>query len=293
MEEPIEIFERLLKKYIPEVFDFSGLTKKSLKRNVEKYKIRINNLQKLDNLEESNYTPHCIFDLVVIAENDTTDINRYKQFLEHINRVVKSLIKIVDESLHKKLKEPIKQMITSVDEEIGSNYQYLNFYGEILGLEFFLAKSKDFKLIDIERKLPNRKSVDFVFKDINDLTPLYVDFISFHNIKPVLLETNEDFIDFFEKRIKEKIDNKTKNLEFDGHNLIINGSKIPFLILPIIWGDMEKYISKKKAIEIMDSKYSNVSPLTSLMIQESSEKVLYYDFTTISNIIERIIEEKK
>jgi hypothetical protein len=293
MEEEVEIFEKYLKKYIPITFVFSGIKRKDLKNIVKRYTTRHENLLNIENTEEVDYLPHCIFDLLVLAENDNSQIKKYEQFLRHIDNIIKHLIGIVDMSLHTKLKNSIKQMITSVDEEIGCNYQYLNFYGEILGLYFFLTKSNDFKLIDIERQLPNGKSVDFVFKHIEDHIPLYVDFISFHNIKPELLETDEDFISFFEKRFNDKIEAKSKDLEYDKHFLVIEGVKIPFLILPIIWGDMKDFIDKKDAIEKLDLKYLNVSNLSSLMVQESSDKILYYDFTTISNILKRIISEKE
>ncbi len=293
MIQPKDIFESYLYKYIPETYKFSDITEREIRKLVDNYKTRFENLLKESDLDKINYTPHCIFDLLVLAENDRTEVNQYSQLLNHIEKIVESLLQKVDESLHSKLKETIRQMIVSIDKKIGNNYQYLNFYGEILGLEFFLSKDDGFKLIDIEKKLPNGNSVDFVFKSVEDKTPLYVDFISLHNIKPELLDSENEFVKFFENRFNQKIENKTKNLEFQENNLIIDDVKIPFIILPILWGDMECFIDKKKAIDELNSKYSNVSPLTSLMIQQSKENVLHYDFTTVTNILERIIDEKK
>ena len=41
----------------------------------------------------------------------------------------------------------------------------------------------------------------------------------------------------------------------------------------------------------MDNKYANVTELISLFVQINEKEDFFYNFTTVSNIIERIIED--
>lgn len=292
MEDILNKFDNYLKKHIPISYKFSGIGKAELRQKLKGYNVRFDNLIEISKTKNGQYLPHCIFDLLILAENDKTD-GAYIRFLHHIDKTVDELKNSLDVSFHKRLRETTRQMIISFDEEIGSNYQFLNFYGELLGLNSFLSQNEKVKLIDIERKLPNGKSVDFVFKHEGDDIPLYVDFVSYHNIKPDLLESKEEFISFFENKFSQKLDSKTQNLKTENIHLLIDNQKIPFIIQPIIWTEIDLFQEHLDAIQIMDEKYGNVARFASLLVQRNNEGKIFYNFTSVSNILERIINEKK
>jgi len=205
MEITIDILDEYLNKYIPIAYKFSGINKKDLRKKTQIYNRRLNNILSINNPEKVYYEPHCIFDLLLLSENNNIDNKWYKEFLYHIDKIVKRLKNKVDISHHKVLKNTIKQIILSLKEQIDNQKQYLDFFGEIFGLDFFLSQDDKFKLIDIEKKLPNGKSVDFVFKHDDDFLPLYIDFFSIHNINPNKLNTEMEFVKFFEDRFNKKI----------------------------------------------------------------------------------------
>ncbi len=292
MEITIKQIDELLRKYIPISYEFSEIKEKDLIKKEKAFNKRISNIKKIENPEKKSYEPHCVFDLLILSENSNIDNKWYKQFLNNIDEIVARLKKNINVSLHDKLKNSVKQIILSLKEEIDNQNQYLDFYGEILGLDFFITQDDKFKLIEIERKLPNRKSVDFVFQHEDDDTPLYIDFVSLHNIKPQLLKTRKEFINFFENRFNQKLEKKTKDLNTENNLLIIENKKVPFMIQPIIWGNIEDFLVHKDTIKFMDNKYANVSKMVSLFVQINENDEIFYSFTTLSNILDRIIEDK-
>src|SRR5690606_239812 len=153
-----------LNRHIPSSFAFSKIDDKTLSSKIDSLEIRFLALQAENDPDIAPYSPHCIFDLLFLADREGTDNKRYISFLSLIEESVKSLVKIVNPVLLAKLRETVRQMILSIDEKIGNNFQYLNFFGEIFGLNYILSHpSSKLELLDIEKKLPNGKKVDFVF----------------------------------------------------------------------------------------------------------------------------------
>ncbi|WP_430933297.1 hypothetical protein [Saccharicrinis sp. 156] len=285
IEEQLNIFKQKLNKYIPEIYSLSEIKDSMLKKKINAVKERYNQLIKIE-VTNTNYRPHCIYDLLVLAENDPNPKNRYASFLIHIETIVKEIKELIDSSLMPKVKDAIVQMMLAVDKKIGTNFQYLNFYGELLGTHFILKKG--FNLIDIEKELPNGKTVDFVFNSKDDNTPLYMDFISYHNIDPSRYKTEEKFESFLRKKFEEKIIAKTVNLKSRDQFLEIDNKEIPFMLLPIIWGDPDVFLTFRNLINRLDDSMLNVAPMATLLIEKDNHGNMHYSFTTLSNVLERL-----
>lgn len=290
-----ETIKNKISKYIPFAYEFSGINKNTLEKKIKVLEKRVLELTKKDNSENEIYRPHCIFDLLFLADNDELDNIRFKSFLFHFDNIVKELVQNerIKTSLHSKIKDSVKQVILSIDEKVGNNFQYLNFYGELFGLHSILKKNPKLELIDIERPLPNGKKVDCVFKVSEIIEPIYIDFVSFHNIKIELLADSNEFNSFFRSKYERKIESKTENLESEGIYLKINSEKIPFKILPIIWEDIKPFMIFKEQILQMDNNLENVYELSSLLVQEDNNHQINYDFTSVSNILEIMETENK
>jgi len=98
-------------------------------------------------------------------------------------------------------------------------------------------------------------------------------------------------LSFLKIDLIRKLEDKSQKLSSEDNKLIIGNDKIPFKILPILWGDIKLFLKHKNTIKKMDNKYANVTELISLFVQINEKEDFFYNFTTVSNIIERIIED--
>ncbi|MBD8489184.1 hypothetical protein IFO69_10545 [Echinicola sp. CAU 1574] len=285
VEFQLKEFKDRLMEYIPETFVFSGIKDKQLKKKISAVKNRYDQLVKITD-QSKNYRPHCIYDLLFLTDIDSNPNNRYISLLRHIELTLKEIKKLINPALLPKVKDTVVQMLTAVDPKLGSNYQYLNFFAELLGIHFILKNG--FNLEDIERPLPNGKKVDLVFKSEDDSSLLYMDLISYHNIAPDLHRSDDGFKRFLIQKFNEKIEGKTEGLNSKGQYLNINGENIPFTILPIIWGDPDSFLKYRDLIKRLEEELINVTAIVTLLTEIDDLGNVHYTFTTLSNVLERI-----
>jgi hypothetical protein len=273
---------KLVKQNLPKTFHLTGISDLETEKKTSDYIKRINELSPDYILER----PHCLFDWILFA---STGDKKAISFLNYIDNQCSSLLETVEPRFRNQISGVIRNMLFTMDAASiqPNNPAYMNFLGEIIGLMYLLNSSNNnYQLVEIEGSLLNGKSADFVFRNKESGELIYIEFVSYHNIDPNKIESDEEFIKFLEKKFDDKISYKTENLDSEGNLLTISGEKVPFAILPIIWTEIIDLLPFKKAFEKLDSKYANVFQCCSLHVQDIEDGSFVYTFSTVNNILE-------
>jgi len=104
-------------------------------------------------------------------------------------------------------------------------WKYLNPYGEIISL-LSLVQKTDYRLEQIEKEIPNRKSMDFLFVHTKDKSKIFVEILNIHP-KDNYQNVNELKAELYSK-ISKKIERETANLDFENYSF-------PIVYLPVVW----------------------------------------------------------
>jgi hypothetical protein len=187
--------------------------------------------------------------------------------LAFINNIFLRLSKILLPNQFKLLHGTIRSLLISFDS------RYRNFLGE-LGILSVMIESKNFDLIQLEYRLPNRKRVDF--KIVHKITreEYLVEILNFQFENKNIEYSEEGFTNFFTRRFNAKKDDKLRGLQ------LVNN----FKIIPIFWGirkDIELYIK-------FFSKFKTLNTFTlepfAYGLYSDDEGRYYHAFSFISKI---------
>jgi len=272
-----------IKQSIPNLIDNGKIKDRQLNQAIEKYVSRIKGLNEA---KMEQRLPHCLFDWILLAENND---KKAKSFIKYLERNAIFVFENTSNLVSKKVRSIISNIVLSIDTDINikNNPQYLNFTGELIGLNHILRTGNNqFELKEIEVKLPNKKQVDFVFKDKKTEEMLYVDFVSIHHIDISKLDNDDELILFLENRFNAKLKSKTNDLNENLNKIIVNGKEFNFAILPIIWTEINTLLPFKDAFNKINEKYANVFLCCSLLPQELDNEEFIYNFCSVSNILE-------
>lgn len=189
-----------------------------------------------------------IYDIIVEAKKQNSKAIGLLHFL---NKLFEELTDTLETNEKLLVKSNVKQMLTSLDSK------YLDFLGEIATLNN-LIKSKMYRLVAIEEKLPNGKSIDFKLRHIEQNKFYLVEIVNIH-LNSNRVEDNPDAIrKFLTHRLSNKL--KAKNLKLDNGTI--------FYLIPVIWGGWQQ-------IKI----YSNFFRTNGLGLQNVIEPVSYLTYT--------------
>ena len=198
---------------------------------------------------------------------DAMDNNEKAQaLLEFVNNCIK-ILKIRGQS--KKIKEIVKEMAVNFDQTTSRFYSRV---AELACLWEF-HKPDEFKVIDIEKKLPNGKSVDIVIAFGNEI--IFCDIVS-KRFDVEKINSDEDMYNFLYGFLAEKFKNKFQGI--DDQYLKNVG------IIPVIWSnDGLKPLKQFKAgLERFISDYKNqVFPPYGLVYIKEKKK---FYFETVSSL---------
>jgi uncharacterized protein YlaI len=236
---------------------------------------KINNLftQKIkDRISDSNgeiiKVEASIYDIIVEAKKQNlTAIG----LLDFLNKLFEELTDNLEASEKLLIKSNVKQMLISLDNK------YLNFLGEIATLNN-LIKSKAYRLIAIEERIPNGKSIDFKLQHINKQKPILVEIVNIH-LDSKKVENNPEAIrTYLTCKLTKKIESKTSNLV----------KKIQFHLIPVIWGsskDLKIYSDffKSNSLNMLDVE----EPIAYLTYSDTAGYYEHY-FQTISKLFKEI-----
>ena len=273
----------IIKKSIPNAIKYGKLNDAQLQKAITKYEKRIISLSKNS---AKQVIPHCFYDWISLAiQNNKKAVG----FLSFIDSECVYAISHTNLRFHKNIRTIIESIILTMDTNtsIENNPTYLNFIGELIGLNYILKNGNDkFELVEIEKKLPNKKQADFVFKDKSTNELLYVDFISIHNIDPSKSVNDTELIAFLENRFNVKLGSKTTNLSEDFHKLNLpNNCKVNFAILPIIWTELNTLIPFINTFKSIDEKYANVFRCCSILSQIDEDGIYHYSFCSVYSVL--------
>ncbi len=288
---PIEQIKSILELELRPLIEKIGIQDKDLNKAIKSYEMRLHSLSQTQILVKK---PHCLFDWAVDA---TSGIPQCVALIKFAERQISELLERLDSKFHKAIKSTGKLMVLTFDEnpEIGNNPRFMNYLAELAGLNHILQiHSKQFELLNIEKKLPNSKSADFEFLDTRNNDRILVEFMSLHGLDIEKVESNEELIIFLESRFSTKLAAKTIGLNEEGHRIILDdGFRVNFTILPIIWNEMETLLPYKNAFVMMNAKkYVNVLPCLALLPQLLEDRSIHLSLTSVSNILEMLENQR-
>lgn len=262
-----------------------GIGDREMDKALIRYALRIKEIIKND--IQINQA-HCLFDWAMSASRGD---QHSKSFISFIHDEISQLLASLSPNFLSSVKKTAKQIVFSFDDnpELKNNPSFMNYLGEIVGLNFILQKEKTrFNLLSVEKKLANSKSADFEFLDNSNGDVILIEFVSLHGIDPSKIENVEVFKEFLESRFNQKIEAKTVNLISHHHRIeMLDGSKPNFTILPILWSEVKSLLPFRKAFDELNHKYSNVLPCVSLLPQLLENEAVHFSLATVSNILDR------
>ena len=176
-----------------------------------------NRIQKLlkDRLSKPNndkIIKSSIFIEYVIHKCSNLEPNdKYDRWIEAFNNLVDRVLKDSDETLHNKIEDIIRNLFTTGDNDMfGKNSDFKNRLNELLAIDY-INQSDGVSIIEIEKKLANKKSIDLILRNSSGKT-IGVEILTLQNIDPQKQEDDESMSEFLLGRIKKKYDDKIIDL---------------------------------------------------------------------------------
>lgn len=161
-----------------------------------------------------------IFDQIIsIKKGD----NAYNGLMDYYNKLFHQLNLLLNKEEKKLMFNTIRSLLISFD------LKYLNYLGE-LSVLYKLKKSNKFSLLDVEKVLPNGKSIDFDLMIENSNMRVLIEVLNIQ-VNPQKVENDSDKIEIFiNGRITNKLADKKKNLDEDWNVHLV----------PVIWAGHEE-----------------------------------------------------
>lgn len=229
LKSDFDVIKNLIEEEIP--YSSGLLNEKSWKKIKEKYSSKVEQV-----LEHQQLNSYCIIDFIIgTKHHDHRFAERCKSMIKAINKEIrKSLTFIKSNPAHEGvINSIITNMLSSMDVDIQSNNSdFKNWVNELFVFNK-LTRCTAYTLVEMERTLSNKKSVDYVFINNETGEELLIDVVTFQNIDPNKHDTVDTFNDFINQRIQKKYDSK----------LATPAEVSTFRVLPIIeyQDGMEKF----------------------------------------------------
>ena len=208
-EEQTSKVYNLLSKYFSNTVALIG--------NKYDFSILDNEYEKLKNINNSQYPRETnIIDFVIYCEENNIF---HKELASFLDGLVKEVVDILGVKFEKKLRNSFKGKFTNL-----SSLNYLNPFGEVISL-LTILKNKNNKLLEIEHKLSNKKSVDFIFSN-KDNEKIGVEVRNIHpkELYKNISELKQDLLG----KLCNKISSESENIQFDSLNFT-------WTYLPVLW----------------------------------------------------------
>jgi hypothetical protein len=208
-----------LSNYIPELIDFIGEEKFPWDAVEKKFDRKID--QRVSEINgDSIVIEASIFDQIISIKKGHSD---YIGMIDFYNKLFYQLKLLLNQEEKKLIFNTIKNLLVSFDSK------YLNYLGE-LSIIYQLKRTNNFILLEVEKVLPNGKSIDFDMMIQDPKMRVLIEVMNIQ-INPKKVENDANSIrTFINSRLEEKITNKKKNL-IDDWNIHL---------VPIIWGGHEQ-----------------------------------------------------
>lgn len=207
IEELKKHFERLKSELI------SIVPMMALLKNKEWNNLKNRIIKRISQVAKDETISSYIFiDYVIGVKSTNPDVrNHSKKFVESFNKLAKRIMDESEKSLHQKIEIVFKNLFITGDNDMcGGNSDFKNRLNELLTIDYF-NQCDNVKIIEIEKPLINKKTVDIILKHKSgDI--IGVEILTLQNIDPFKQQDNESMTDFLFARIKKKYEDKTKGL---------------------------------------------------------------------------------
>lgn len=210
-----------------------------------------------------------IYDIIVEAKQQNSSAIGLLDFLDKLFEELNDNLNKTERQL---VRSNIKKMLISFDSK------YLNFLGEIATLNN-LIKSKSFRLISIEEKIPNGKSIDFKLLNIEQNKTMLVEIVNIHLNNEKVENDSEAIRVFLTGKLTDK--KETKSLKLD--NLV------QFYLIPVIWGSAENLKVYSDFYRFNSLNLDGIlEPVAYLTYSDKTGHYYKHYFTTISKLFDGI-----
>lgn len=167
-------------------------------------------------LTEEGIPPKSVIDLAVAAihpEQEHPCAQHYKCWLLGLNKVIEDAIahSSHNEQIAKQIKGKIVTLLTTVEATADVNSDFKNTLNELLVFNF-LCNCENIEVIQIEKRLKNGKSIDYVVRHKVDNKRIGYEVVTLQNINPAKQDDNESIKTFLNERLEQKYKDKTKGL---------------------------------------------------------------------------------
>ena len=210
--------KRNLTNYIPELTKFIGDEKFPWDEIENKYNSRNENLFNNKHVD-SILLEASIFDQIISLKKGNSAFEGMVDYYNKLFYQLNLLLNLEEKILVFKI---IKNLLISFDSK------YLNYLGE-LSVLYRLKNTGNFTIIEIEKTLPNGKSIDFDLMILNPKMRVLLEVTNIH-LNPKKVEQDKKKIGvFIDGRLNRKMKDKKKNLieEWNIH------------LIPVIWGEFK------------------------------------------------------
>lgn len=203
MNDDFEVLKRSLISTVPKM---DILKPREWDRIRKLLKDRLSKLAKGEIITSSIFIDYVIHKFYNSKLND-----KYERWIDAFNDLVDRVLKDSDETLHNKIEDIIRNLFTTGDNDMfGGNSDFKNRQNELLAIDYFNQCDK-VKIIEIEKKLANNKSIDLILRNSSGKT-IGVEILTLQKIDPQKQEDDESMSEFLLGRIKKKYDDKIKDL---------------------------------------------------------------------------------
>lgn len=213
----------------------------------------------------------CLFDFVFDAKDgNKSQIAHLKWLDDQLSVILNKLDKV----LLRKFDKTLVGLFIDFDN---SKSRYLSRAGEIAFLSRMLNFS-EVTIIDIERKLSNGKSIDFVIQTSFDEVSRMIEVVSI-SVAVEKIEDSRGLRTFLEKRLLDKFQDK-------GQGLL----KIPFSIAPVVWAeDIHSFYRYADAFALFEEKKGVILPPLGLYYFKKNDGIICIS-ELVTNAIKRRAE---
>ena len=255
----------LLEIYLPSIFRLFRPYHADLEQLKTAYSAREKLVIEATRDHKGHNAEGIIFDLWWKAREENRDDIA---LLDFIDKTVESLVARIPSTLHSPIRRICKQMLFKYDD---FHSEYTRHLAELAVIELFV-RSGEYQLEQVEYKLPNGKSVDFLVshKTSEEMKKKYlfeIYMIDFFNIEEKI-ESAEDLRLFIDKRLGDKWADKTKEVDLN--------SIPPLALVPVLRGELNHLIPFEEGIAWLRSTNIVADPYILTSRQEKSGPRYYF-----------------
>jgi hypothetical protein len=270
MEKHYIRLDKYLQKYCPTLVSFISLSESKWEEITQRFAERMAFIEQKTSGGNTIEVETTLYDLILKSETGNIVT---KSFLSLIENTFKDIISIVPSQHYSEIRKSTMSLLSAFDPQRSN---YLNPLGEFRAILSILKNSNNI-LKEIERPLPNGKTIDYCFADPSTREEILVEVTNIH-FKEGKIKTESDLILFLSGRISDKINDKLVDLDHSVYKKQVH-------LLPVVWCDFEDIYKYQSTFDNLESKFETLA--FCIMGQTPLGDGSYtFGFSTVKNSIE-------